>query len=38
MNYNNGYRKKGSVFEVFKIIFQIVGTFIILMVIGMIKI
>ena len=35
MNYNNGYRKKGSVFEVFKIIFQIVGTFIILMVIGM---
>ena len=35
MNYNNGYRKKGSVFEVFKIIFQIAGTFIILMVIGM---
>ena len=35
MNYNNGYRKKGSVFEVFKTIFQIVGTFIILMVIGM---
>ena len=23
MNYNNGYRKKGSVFEVFKIIFII---------------
>ena len=36
MSYNNynGY-KKSSGFEVFKILFQIVGTFIIMMVIGM---
>ena len=34
MKYNNGYRKN-STFEIFKIIFQIIGTFIILMVIGM---
>ena len=34
MKYNNGYRKS-SAFEIFKIIFQIIGTFIILMVIGM---